>query len=175
MERSLFDSVKGPAECERTHTFSGLDHPAIRFVPDEEVTLEPTKVLDVQLRLNNAAAASNFNSVHRKLSMYESGGPETLLHWKKNLQDAIIRKPCNSPQSKFNVTKLLLGGDPQATWVEFARQKCETVAVGEQALGQTDETYHATMVCFMEHYFPKAGNNARKQKRYLTYHNPQEL
>ena len=167
MERSLFDSVKGPTECERTHVFGGLDHPVIRFVPEKDITMEPTKVIDVQLRLNNTMAASNFNAVHRKLPIYEGGGLEILLRWKKNLQDTIIGKPCNNPQSKFTITKLLLGGDPEATWLEFERQKCETAAVGEHALGQTEDTYRATMVRFMEHYFPRTGNNARKQKRYM--------
>ena len=54
MERSLLDSVKGPTECERSHVFSGLDGPAIRFVPDKDVTLENSKTTNVQLRLNNA-------------------------------------------------------------------------------------------------------------------------
>ena len=168
MERALIDSVKGPAECERTHVFSGLDKPVIRFVPEKEVIMESTKTIDVQLRLNNMIGPSNFNCVHRKLPIYEGGPVETLLRWKKNLQETIIGKPCSNPQSKFTITKLLLGGDPEATWLEFERQKCETAAVGEHALGQTEDTYRATMVCFMEHYFPKTGNNARKQKRYMN-------
>ena len=164
----MFESVKGPTECERSHVFSGLDGPAIRFVPEKDITLETNKVIDAQLRLNNAISASNFNAVHRKLPIYEGGGLETLLRWKKNPQDTIVGKPCNSAQSKFNIMKLLLGGDPQIVWEEFTRQKCETAAVGEVALGQNDDTYRATMVSFIEHYFPKAGSNARKQKRYLT-------
>ena len=169
MERSLLDSVKGPTECERSHVFSGLDPPAIRFVPEKDVMLENSKTIDVQLHLNNAIQASNFNAVHRKLPIFEGGCLETLLRWKKNLQDTILGKPCSSPQSKFNITKLLLGGDPQVVWEEYTRQKCETIAVGEEnTLGQTEVTYQATMVSFIEHYFPKSGNNARKQKKYLT-------
>ena len=113
MERSLLESVKGPTECERSHVFSRLDGPAVCFVPDKDVTLEKSKTIDVQLRLNNAIQASNFNAVHRKLPIYEGGGLETLLRWKKNLQYTIVGKPCTSPQSMFNITKLLLGGDPQ--------------------------------------------------------------
>ena len=45
-------------------TYLALDHLAIHFVPEKEVTLEPTKVINVQLRLNNATVVSNFNTVH---------------------------------------------------------------------------------------------------------------
>ena len=101
MERSLLDSVKRPTECERSHVFSRLDPPAIRFVPEKDVMLENSKTIDVQLRLNNAIQASNFNAVHRKLPIFEGGCLETLLRWKKNLQDTIIGKPCNSPGACF--------------------------------------------------------------------------
>ena len=39
-DKTLFDSVKGPKDCERRNVFSGLDNPVVRFVPEKEVVVD---------------------------------------------------------------------------------------------------------------------------------------
>ena len=65
------------------------------------------------------------------------------------------------------MTELLLAGDPQATWREVAKDKCLELEENGTLKGKTFETYQDTMDSFLSHYFPKTGNPATKQKRYL--------
>ena len=50
-DKSLFDSVKSPEECEKKHTINGLQHPVIRFIPEEETIVEAERCLEVILHL----------------------------------------------------------------------------------------------------------------------------
>ena len=163
----LLDSVTKPEDCERRNALTGLDQPAIRFIPEKAAT-GSTKMLEIELRLNPSQKSFD-NTVKRKIPIFAQGSLETLLRWKQDVIDVIQRKPCSNPQSKFDMTELLLGGDPQATWREVARDTCEAVLeVTGTAKGKTDQTFKDSLEAFMGHYFPKTGNPARKQKRYLT-------
>ena len=163
----LLESVSKPEDCERRNALTGLDQPAIRFIP-EKVATGSTKMLEVELRLNPSAKSLD-NTVKRKIPIFMQGSLETLLRWKQDVLDVIQRKPCTNPQSKFDMTELLLGGDPQATWREVARDKCEVILRNTgTATGKTDQSFQDALEAFMAHYFPKTGNPARKQKRYLS-------
>ena len=64
----LLESVAKPEDCERRNALTGLDKPAIRFVP-EKVTSGPTKMLEVELRLNPSAKSFD-NTVKRKIPIF---------------------------------------------------------------------------------------------------------
>ena len=107
----LIDSVNKPEDCERRNALTGLNQPAIRFIP-EKVASGSNKMLEVELRLNPSAKSFD-NTVKRKIPIFLQGSLETLLRWKQDVLDVIQRKPCTNPQSKFDMTELLLGGVPK--------------------------------------------------------------
>ena len=119
----LMESVTKPEDCERRNALTGLDKPAIRFIPEKAAT-GSNKMLEIELRLNPSQKSFD-NTVKRKIPIFVQGSLETLLRWKQDVSEIIERKPCTTSQSKFTMTELLLGGDPQATWREVVRDKCE--------------------------------------------------
>ena len=163
-ELNLIDSVTKPEDCEKRSALTGLDWPAIRFVPEKDKG--PHKTLEVVLRLNPDSKSLD-NTVKRKIIIFSQGSIEALLRWKQDVDEVVERKPCSKAQSMFDMTELLLGGDPQATWRSISRDKCLEIKEDGTLKGKTIETYKAAMDSFLSHYFPKTGNPARKQKRYL--------
>ena len=163
-ELNLIDSVTKPEDCEKRSALTGLDWPAIRFVPEKDKGLH--KTLEVELRLNPDSKSLD-NTVKRKVIIFSQGSIEALLRWKQDVDEVVERKPCSKAQSMFDMTELLLGGDPQATWRSISRDKCLEIKEDGTLKGKTIETYKAAMDSFLSHYFPKTGNPARKQKRYL--------
>ena len=163
-ELNLVDSVTKPEDCERRNALTGPDWPAIRFVP--EYDKGPHKTLEVKLRLNPNFKAHD-NTVKRKIHIFSQGSIEALLRWKQDVDEVLERKPCEKSQAMFDMTELLLGEDPQATWKEVAKDKCLEIKDDGTLKGKTIATYQAAMDSFLSHYFPKTGNPARKQKRYL--------
>ena len=111
-ELSLIESVTKPEDCEHRNALTGLDWLAIRFVPEKDKG--PHKTLEVVLRLNPNSKSLD-NTVKRKIHIFSQGSIETLLRWKQDVEEVLERKPCDKPHSMFDMTELLLTGDPQAT------------------------------------------------------------
>ena len=177
-DKSVFETIKSPEECEKKHSITGLQFPVIRFVPEQDMTVEAERCLEVTLRISaKQTSTSNFNTVRRKIGVFQTGSVEALLCWRRAVQEVILYKPWSTPEHKFNMTLMLLEGDPKATWVEICRTLCDTPTSIEPALGRTDATYGRAMKLFMAHYFPRTGFPARKQKRYLQQclHKPRGL
>ena len=98
-----------PEDCERRNALTGLDWPAIRFVPEKDTG--PHKTLEVELRINPNSKALD-NTVKRKIPIFSPGSIEALLRWKQDVEEVIESKPCEKAKSMLDMTELRLGGDP---------------------------------------------------------------
>ena len=45
-EKSVFETIKSPEECEKKHSITGLQFPVIRFVPEQDMTVEAKRCLE---------------------------------------------------------------------------------------------------------------------------------
>ena len=64
-EKSAFDTIKSPEECEKKHSITGLQYPVICFVPEQDMTVEAERFLEVDfLRQDRFKVPADFD-VHR--------------------------------------------------------------------------------------------------------------
>ena len=64
----LIDSVNKLEDCERRNALTGLDQPAIRFIPEKEAT-GSSKMLEIEIRLNPTVKYFD-NTVKRKFPIF---------------------------------------------------------------------------------------------------------
>ena len=46
------------------------------------------------------------------------GPPEDILNWAIDVKVVLKNKPCETAESRFNLTEVLLAGDAKATWLD---------------------------------------------------------
>eukprot|EP00957_Ditylum_brightwellii_P099689 7593964-Ditylum_brightwellii.AAC.1 len=91
--------------------------PAIPFVPEEESTKELNKV-EITLWVSpNATGGDTKNNVTKNcVANFKSGNPEELINWRIRLNHVIRNKLCTSPESRFDMVEMLLGGKALQHW-----------------------------------------------------------
>ena len=101
----------------------------------------------------------SFKTLCYVLSM---GMAEDALTWAVDLKLVLKNKPCESAESKFDLTKVLLAGDAKATWLNKKKvitAKITTVKEGdvskEVPLGICSRSYSKTLRDFLATFFGK--------------------
>jgi hypothetical protein len=86
-----------------------------------------------------------------------------------DLDRVISNKPVSDPKSKFDMAEMLLDDDPLATFRDFRRNVCHTIAAGDLTeAGETDATFKSVLNRWLRHYFPHLNQcPATKQKKYM--------
>ena len=166
----LAESVSCPKDAERGGGVFN-SHPIVAFIPEVLDGDSRETHVEITLRVNLRNKAEKNNSVKKRVKVFSVGSIESLLRWKRDLEDVIRQKPVTNPIGMFDMAEMLLADDPLATFQETRRSVCQSVPVGgtlEDAMGENVATFGSVMNRFLHHYFPNTiANAAAKQKRYM--------
>ena len=90
------------------------------------------------------------------MRIYSHGSVEDLFEWRRDVDDVLVRKPCNTAISRFEMVEVLLSGDPLVTWREIRRAETMTIPVGGVAQGDSDDAFDSVMRRFFLALLPEA-------------------
>ena len=97
MNKTLRDSVSSPQKVEKASTKSRFENPVITFIPEEEdPNIMSYQYLEIVLKVHRDASGTAVNTIKKKFKKYEHGTHESLLLWRRDVQDVMERKPCKS-------------------------------------------------------------------------------
>eukprot|EP00957_Ditylum_brightwellii_P111909 8534121-Ditylum_brightwellii.AAC.2 len=103
----------------------------ILFVPEEESTGELDMVeITLQVSLNATGGDTKNNTTKNRITKFKMGNPEELINWRIQLNHAIWNKLCKSPESRFNMVEMLLGGKALQHWRKFKSQMMSVPILG---------------------------------------------
>ena len=149
-----------------------MDKPLIRFSPDVSRLQKATKH-SIELKVNPADAA-DLQTYKYPYLILETGTVEDLLLWKNQVEEVINKKPIKTPEAKFSMVRVMLGGDARDRWdtiVERETKRTSTTANGVvvAAKGETQETFELSTAIFKRLWFRPTSRALTIQRDYLQH------
>ena len=171
MNQAIQEACSKPGDAEKG---SIEIRPAVPFV--SEATYDSTekdkgKFVEITCRHTPTGSDSKKNNYQVHVRKFDHGTPEDMLLWYSKMQEIFSKKPCDDPETKFNVTELLLSGQAKRNFLQFKKEECFDKEVldpntGLKApQGVIEETFLASLNRLRDYYFKKYA--ARYQVAYL--------
>ena len=131
ISNTLITCVKDPSEAERGHA-TWWNKPIVPFIPEaKDPDMGKEVHIEVTIKVNASEKCGKNNQVKLQMKKFSFGPIEDLIRWRMDLDRVISNKPVSDPKSKFDMAEMLLDDDPLATFRNFRRNVCHTIAAGE--------------------------------------------